>query len=299
MMIPLSCVRRLDDAIVFTLAILISGLAPNHSAFAQDSTDQPAAAQSCVLVYVGGYKRGGNEGIYAYRLQAEGQNIALAPLGLMAETENPSFLALDVERNRLFAVNEVDEHEGQATGYVSAYSINPADGKLTLLNRQPSMGAAPCHIVLDATGRNVIVANYNGGNVAVLPVGEDGKLGAATSVHQHEGSSVNRGRQSGPHAHCVTFSPDQKFAFVCDLGLDKVMAYRFDAEAGTLTPHDPAFATVPPGSGPRHMAFRLDGKFAYVINEMTSTITEFAYDAAGRTRRTRRQPPRWRPPPER
>jgi 6-phosphogluconolactonase len=126
----------------------------------------------------------------------------------------------------------------------------------------------------------VIVANYGGGSVAVIPVAEDGQLGPASDFVQHAGHSASADRQSSPHAHCITLSPDGKFVFVCDLGLDQVVAYKYDAEAGKLTPNDPPFAKLKPGAGPRHMAFGPDGRFAYVLNELNSTVTAFAYDAA-------------------
>jgi 6-phosphogluconolactonase len=134
--------------------------------------------------------------------------------------------------------------------------------------------------VVDRSGKNVLVANYGSGSVSVLPVGADGQLGEPTSVVQHSGKSVNPQRQAGPHAHCVTLDAANRFAFVCDLGLDKVMSYRFDADTGKLTANDPPFAAVKAGAGPRHMVFRPDGKFAYVINELNSTVTAFSYDAA-------------------
>src|SRR5258705_3210444 len=135
------------------------------------------------------------------------------------------------------------------------------------------MGTGPCHVVLDRADKNLLVANYGSGSVAVLPVEADGRLGEGGSVVQHTGKSVNPGRQSGPHAHCVTLDAANRFAFVCDLGLDKVMTYRYDAQQAKLTPGDPAFTALKPGAGPRHMVFRPDGRFAYVINEMDSTIT--------------------------
>jgi 6-phosphogluconolactonase len=141
------------------------------------------------------------------------------------------------------------------------------------------MGRGPCNLTLDKSGRNVLVANYGSGSVAVLPVAPDGRLGDATSVVQHTGSSVNPQRQKGPHAHCITLDPANRFAFACDLGLDKVLSYRFDAVKGTLTPNEPAFVPLQPGAGPRHMVFRPDGRFAYVVNELHSTATAFAYDA--------------------
>ncbi len=237
------------------------------------------------LVYVGTYTSGktASKGIYAFRLQTQNdevsQNILLVPLGLAAESTDPSFLALDEKRRLVFAVNEIDRFGGQPTGSVSAFAIDPTTGQLKPLNQKPSMGAGPCHLVLDREGRHVLVANYSGGTVAVLPVAADGKLGDATSVIKHSGKSVNPQRQEAPHPHCVTLDPAGKFAFVCDLGIDKVMAYKYDAEAGTLAPAAQPFAPLAPGAGPRHMVFRPDAKFAYVLNELNSTVTAFAYDA--------------------
>lgn len=241
--------------------------------------DSPATA---TLVYAGTYTGPKSKGIYLYRLQTTNldvsQNITLVPLGLAAETPNPSFLELDIKRRLVFAVNELDQFEGSPGGAVSSFAIDRDSGKLTLLSRRPSRGAGPCHLALDKTGRYLIVANYGGGSVAVLPVEADGTLGEATDFAQHTGKSVHPQRQQRPHPHSVTLDPANRFAFVCDLGLDKVLAYRLDAERGKLAPADPPFAGVKPGSGPRHMVFRPDGRFAYVINELTSTVNAFAYD---------------------
>jgi 6-phosphogluconolactonase len=155
--------------------------------------------------------------------------------------------------------------------------MDPQTGALTLLSQQPSMGAGPCHLLLDKTGKNLLIANYGSGSVAVLPVDSTGQLGQPTSVIQHTGRSINPTRQEGPHAHCVALDPANQFAFVCDLGLDKVMIYRFDSATGKLTPNDPPFAPIKPGSGPRHITFHPSGKFAYVNNEMSSTVTAFSY----------------------
>jgi 6-phosphogluconolactonase len=239
----------------------------------------PAVAPADTLVYVGTYTGARSKGIYLFKLQDTPQNITLVPLGLAAETPSPSFLEIDRRRRLLFAVNEIDDFEGKPTGAVSAFSIDAATGKLTLLNQRPSMGKGPCHLVLDKDGRNLLVANYGSGTVAVFPVGPDGRLGEATSVVQHTGKSVNPERQKGPHAHCMTLDPANRFVFACDLGLDKILTYRFDARKGTLTPAEPAFTPLKPGAGPRHMVFRPDGRFAYVINELTSSVTAFGYDA--------------------
>jgi 6-phosphogluconolactonase len=236
------------------------------------------------LAYVGTYTGPKSKGIYLFRLQTENlevsQNITLVPLGLAVETVNPSFLELDLKRRLLFAVNEVDTFQGKPSGAVSAFSIDADSGKLTLLSQRPSRGTGPCHLTLDKEGRNLLVANYGSGSVAMLPVAADGKLGEATAFIQHSGKSVNRERQEGPHAHGVTVDAANRFALVCDLGLDKVLIYKLDSAKGTLTPNDPAFVTVKPGAGPRHLVFRPDGKYAYVVNELNSTVTAFAYDAA-------------------
>ena len=246
----------------------------------------PAAstvAPDATLVYVGTYTTAKNtsKGIYLFQLDSKGSVDTLVPLGVAGETVNPSFLDIDPKRRLLFAVSEVNNFEGKTVGAVSAFSIDSATGKLTLINQQPSMGTGPCHLVLDKAGRHVLVANYGSGSVAVLPVAPDGRLGEASATVQHTGSSVNPDRQKGPHAHCLILDPANRFAFACDLGLDKVMIYRYDSEKGTLTAHEPAFATVKPGGGPRDMVFRPDSRFAYVGNEMQSTITAFSYDAKG------------------
>jgi 6-phosphogluconolactonase len=261
------------------LALLVTTAWSQQTGAAGDSTVTPEDT----LVYVGTYTSEKSKGIYLFKLKtrnlAVSQNQTLVPLGLAAQIASPSFLEIDRDRRLLFAVNETSEFDGQRSGAVSAFSIDPATGKLKLINQRPSLGSGPCQLVLDKDRRHVLVANYGSGSVAVLPVSADGRLGEATDVEQHAGSSVNPRRQEGPHAHCVTFDPAGRFVFVCDLGLDRVMIYRYDAERGKLTPHEPAFAAVRPGAGPRHMAFRPDGRFAYVINELDSTITAFAYDA--------------------
>jgi 6-phosphogluconolactonase len=154
---------------------------------------------------------------------------------------------------------------------------------LQLLNDQSTKGSALCHITVDRTGKNVLVASYGGGSVAVLPIGNDGRLGSVSSFVQHHDSSIDPQRQRKPHAHSINLDVANRFAFVPDLGLDKVMIYRFDPAAGTLEPNDPPSASVAPGSGPRHFAFHPDGRHAYVINETASTVTGFDYDPADGT----------------
>lgn len=230
------------------------------------------------LMYVGTYTGPESKGIYAYRFDARTGEVT--PLGLAGEAKNPSFLAIHPNRKFLYAVGESADG-GAWGGSVSAFALDRATGKLTFLNSASSGGKGPCHLVVDKTGRNLVVANYGSGASAVVPIKADGRLGEPSSTIQHSGSSVDRSRQQGPHAHSANLSPDNRFAFVADLGLDKVLVYKFDAAKGTIKPNAPPFATVAPGSGPRHFAFHPSGKFAYVINEMGSTMTAFAYDAAG------------------
>ena len=238
------------------------------------------ASVSSTIAYVGTYTGAKSQGIYAFRVDEAGKDgPVFTPLGLAAATPSPSFLAIDSARRLVFAVNETGTFNGQPTGSVSAFSADPATGKLTLINQQPSMGTAPCHVALDPTGKFLLVANYSSGSVAVFPVAADGRLGAPSSVIQHQGHSVDASRQKGPHAHGVTFDPAGRHVFICDLGLDRVVAYQLDA-TGKLTPAAHPYASVKPGSGPRHLVFSPDARFAYVLNEMAATVTVFAYDAA-------------------
>ena len=269
-----------------TLGQICFALLCSQAAFAaEEPGGSSVPPENATRVYAGTFTGtpANSKGIYLFSLSSGGNEVKLTPLGVAAETPMPSFLTLDTKRRLLFCANEIDTFEGKPNGAVSAFSIDPATGKLKLINQQPSMGTHPCHIVLDKTGKNVIVANYNSGSVAVFPVSTDGHIGEATCVIQDTGKSVNPDRQAGPHAHCVTLSPDNRFAFVCDLGIDKVLIYKLDAEHGKLIPNDPPFVSTIPGAGPRHMTFSPNGRFAYLICEMASTVTAYAYDAKAGT----------------
>jgi 6-phosphogluconolactonase len=229
-----------------------------------------------MLVYFGTYTGKKSKGIYVSRLDTATGKLSAAELA--AETISPSFLAAHPKGGFIYAVNEVSDFAGKKTGAVGAFAIDAATGKLTLLNQRSSVGPGPCHLVTDKAGKNVLIANYGGGSVAVLPVGKDGSLAPASSFIQHTGSSVNKGRQAAPHAHGIYVDAANRFAYVPDLGLDQVLVYRFDAGKGTLTAGEPSSASVAQGSGPRHFAFHPKGRFAYVINEMVCTVTAFACD---------------------
>lgn len=228
-------------------------------------------------LYVGTYTRGESKGIYVCDFDRTTGTLTVAEN--TARVPNPSFLACHPNGQFLYSVSETGAFRGSPSGSVAAFSIDPSSGALTLLNQQLSHGKAPCHLTVDATGSAVLVANYSTGSVAVLPIRDDGALGEASCVIQHRGSSVNKQRQNGPHAHSINLGPANRYAFAADLGLDRVLIYRFDREAGGLTPSDPPSASVPPGAGPRHFAIHPTQPYAYVINELDSTLTAFAYGA--------------------
>ncbi len=229
------------------------------------------------LAFIGTYTDGTqSKGIYAFRLNPSSGE--LTPLGLAAESKNPSFLAVDPDNRFLFAVNELDTYEGQSAGSVSAFSLDRSSGKLGLLKTVSTRGPGPCHLAVDHTGRLLVVANYSGGSVAAFPIGADGRIGEASYFDQHTGKGVNPERQEKAHAHSTVISPNNKFVFSADLGLDKIFVYRMDPAAGKLTPNDPPTAAAQPGAGPRHIAIQSKGHFAYVINEMQNTVAAYQLD---------------------
>ena len=234
------------------------------------------------FVYFGTYNRTAGRGIYAYRFQpASGR---LTSMGLVAETPHPSFLAVHPTNRFLYAANE---HEGEdlpgKNNTVSAFAVDAATGRLSFLNRVSSRGEGPAHISIDRTGRMLLAANYRSGSVAALPIQRDGRLSDATAFDQHHGTSLDPVRQAGPHAHFITFSPDNRFALTADLGLDQVMVYRVDPAKGTLTLNAPPFVSLPRGSGSRHLAFDPTGDRVYVIGEIGSIVSGFAYNAKAGT----------------
>ena len=230
-----------------------------------------------MLVYIGTYTGAKSKGIYVSRFDpATGR---LTSPELATETPSPSFLAIHPGKRFLYAAGEATNLGGKPVGAVSAFKLDANTGQLTLLNQAPSGGAGPCHLAVDPTGKCLLVANYGSGSIAALPIQADGSLGEPVTVIQHRGSSVNPQRQAGPHAHFITPDPSNRFALTCDLGLDQVLVYRLNAAKSSLVANTQPFAAVKPGSGPRHLAFHPSGRFVFLINEMGSTLTVFAYDA--------------------
>ncbi len=231
-----------------------------------------------ILFGTGKILNGQGKGIYVYRLDVSSG--AFEPWGVAEGVRNPSYLALDPSHRFLYAVNELKEFKGTESGAVSAFSVDLTSGTLSLLKMQPCHGTDPCHLVVDKTGSYVLVANFKSGSVGVFPIREDGALGDATHVVQHQGSSADPVRQSGPHAHAVTLDQTGRFVFVPDLGIDKVMIYTFDAGRGKLEPNQKQpWVETAAGAGPRQLVMHPGGRYAYLINELDSTMTAYRYDA--------------------
>jgi 6-phosphogluconolactonase len=261
-----------------SLAVLLACLCAGASA---PGEPRATAKVEKIMLYVGTYTSGDSKGIY--RLHFDPATGALSPAGAPTETVNPSFLAFHPSRRFLYAVNETGDAPNDPSGAVSAFAIDPTTGDLTFLNQQPSGGAAPCHVTIDKEGRHAIVANYWGGTVEVLPIQADGRLGPPSTVVRHQGRSPSPGRPAEPHPHSTNLDAANRFALVADLGLDQVVAYGYDGGKGLLAPHETGSVRLAPGAGPRHLAFHPDGRQAYVINELDSTITRLAYDSGAGT----------------
>ena len=232
------------------------------------------------LVYIGTYTKGNGkaEGIYVYEFDPS--DGALTHRHTVRGPVNPSFLALDPSQQYLYAVSEIQDSEGRAGGGVSAFRVDQATGALTALNQQSSGGAGPCHVSVEATGKYALVANFGSGSIAMLPIEGDGSLAPASDSVQHVGASAHAQRQASAHAHSINPDPENRFALVADLGMDKVLIYRMDLAAGKLQPHDHPWSQARAGAGPRHLAYHPNGRFVYVINEIDSTMGAYTYDAA-------------------
>jgi 6-phosphogluconolactonase len=246
------------------------GVALRDVAWAQRSRE--------MTLFIGTYTSSTSEGIYTYRMNGEtGELTKFSSI----KSENPSFLTLDRSKRFLYAVNEVQQFEGNPSGAVSAYAID-VKGRLKFLNQQPSIGADPCHLTVDRKRGSLLVANYTGGNLALLPIRRNGTLGPPTDVEQHAGFGPKE-QQKGPHAHCIILDALERHALAADLGTDKVFIYRFDSATRKLHPGKQPWATLKAGAGPRHLTLHPNGRYAYVINELDSTMTTFNYNATAGT----------------
>jgi 6-phosphogluconolactonase len=238
-----------------------------------------AADDAPLWVFVGTYTRGtASAGIY--RMELDPATGGLSEPVPAAKAVNPSFLAVHPSKRFLYAVGEIGDFDGGRAGAVASFALDPAKGSLAFLNVEPSGGADPCHLTVGAEGLNVLVANYSGGSVAVLPIAPDGSLRPISCKFQHKGQGVDPGRQKGPHAHSINLDPTNRFAVAADLGLDRLFVYRYRSHEHTLEAAEPPFTAAAPGSGPRHFAFHPDGKHAFAINELNSTMTAYDYDPA-------------------
>jgi 6-phosphogluconolactonase len=237
-------------------------------------TPRTSAAAHKFLMYIGTYTDHGSLGIYVCTFDAK-KNVWGIPK-LAAPSSQPSFLAIAPGQRFLYAVNELNSFNGKAAGAVSAFHIVRNSGILQPLNEVSSLGPGAVYITLDRSGRFALVANYDKGSVGVFALQQDGSIGESTSFVAHAGSSVNHKRQEGPHAHGIAMSPDNHFALVADLGLDQILVYPFDAAKGALGAA--RIVKTDPGAGPRHLAFGKDGRFVYVVNELSSTVAAYSYD---------------------
>lgn len=229
------------------------------------------AAQEQYYLITGTYTGGLSEGIYVYRFNSgDGSFKEISHVKI----SNPSFVAVSPDEKFVYAVQEDAANNGKG-GEITAFGFNKETGKLAYLNEQPSGGDHPCYVTVDKTGRWVVAGNYSSGSLSVLPVQPDGSLGVAASIIQHEGSGVNKQRQAKPHVHCTIFSADNRFLFVPDLGIDKVMIYAFDETTGKLEPAPQPYARSTDGAGPRHLSFHPSGKYAYLIEELSGTVVVF------------------------
>ncbi len=238
-----------------------------------------------LLLYAGTYTNSGrSQGIYVNKFDLGSGE--LSPLHIIRNVADPSFLTIDKNRKFVYSVNELVEYEGKASGSVSAFAIDQKSGKLEFLNKQPTLGGAPCFVTTSENGKFALVANYVGGNISVFPIAADGKLGTSSCIVQHSGSGPNADRQGSAHAHSITLDRRNRFAFAGDLGIDKLMIYRFDQKTGRLTPNEAQpFFQAKPGAGPRHFTFHPNGRLAFLINELDLTITALAYDEKAGTLR--------------
>jgi 6-phosphogluconolactonase len=235
-----------------------------------------AMAQSNFWVYIGTNNRppGKSEGIYLFRLDTDSGSFS--PVGVAAKMLDPGWQAISKDGKFLYTNGTIDNHK---KSIVAAFAIDPATGALKFINQQETNGNDTTHVDIDAARTCAVTANYNSGDMTVLPINSDGSLMPLTAIIKHSGSSVDPVRQTHPYPHSANFDPTGKWVLVPDLGVDKVYVYRYDQASHALMDGDPPTVAVTPGSGPRHLSFSPDGKFAYLIHEMGGILTVFAWDA--------------------
>ena len=254
-------------------AVGLAGLARASKSLASE-----AESKLDDLLYVGTYTDDGkSDGIYIVRM--DGRSGKLQRIGSVNAGANPSFVTIHPNGRVLYAVSEVEKYSGKASGGVSSFAITSDTGALTKRNEQPSEGGLPCYLSVDRSGRLVLVANYGGGNVALLPIQANGALAKATNVVQHKGTGPNAERQEAPHAHCIVPDPSNRFVLAADLGVDRVFVYRLDVEGKTLRHVDGGDAVMRAGAGPRHFAFHPTRPLVFVVNELDSTVVTLRFDA--------------------
>ena len=230
------------------------------------------------VIFVGTYtepEQSTSEGLYVYGMEPDSGELTLKKA--VKNLRNPSYLAIHPQTGYVYAVDEQGTFEGKPGGGVIALAVDPGTGDIHVLNTQSSGGEDPCYISIERTGRYALVANYTSGSVAMIPIQPDGKLGPASHVIQHSGSSIHPERQDKPYAHCILPDPTSQFAVACDLGTDKIIVYRMDFSAGRLLEHSEV--KVAPGSGPRHLIFHPNGRHAYVVCELNSTVLAYTWDS--------------------
>lgn len=254
------------------LIFFFSVLALSLVAYTQKNNDEH-------YLLVGTYTSGKSEGIYVYKFNSQTGDVNY--ISTAKNVSNPSYLAVSPNEKHVYAVNE-NHNKEQNGGEVTAFSFDKKTGVLTQLNKQPSAGNDPCYISINKSGKFVIVGNYSSGTLSVLPVQKDGSLEPALTVIKHEGHGVNSERQESPHVHSTVLSNDNKYLFVPDLGIDKIMIYLFDSKKGKLTPAPVPYVETEPGTGPRHFEFHPGNKFAYLIEELSGSISVYAYKGKGR-----------------
>jgi len=258
---------KISRRVFFSLLLLVPAI------LADGKDKKPKPQKKDFFAFAGTYTtKTQSKGIYAFRYDAV--NGKMTALGLAAESPDPSFVAIHPSGRFLYAVNE-----GGKSSFVTSFSLDAKTGKLTQLNQVSSLGEDPCYITFDQSGKYILVANYTSGTLAVFPILSDGKIGEKTYLHQDTGTlGPKKDRQEGPHAHWIETSADNRYALAADLGLDQILIFQFDAGKGTLGPHMPPSAALKTGSGPRHAIFSPNGKFLFVVSELSSTATSFSYE---------------------